>query len=446
VTVSATVQSIGQLAVPETATLPIGARAPRFDGLLGVDGKGYGLASFRDAEIVVLIFSSNRCPTAQSYTERMKALQAEYGPRGVQLVAINSNDPSLYSAESYQRMVSHSKANGYTFPYLVDEGQLVARAYGPSCTFHVFVLDRDRRLRYEGRFDDARVPKNVTTTDLANALDDLLDDREVRVDRTQPFGCSLDFTTVMPSATNALMRPILWAAVGMAWLLAVGAELTGTAGLLHHHSLIETGPPFPIALSLFAISWIVMVAAMMLPASLGAIQTFASVAAVRGRSPASLVGFVGSYFGLWAAFGALCFVGDAGIHKTVDAVPWLAAHSYLVEGAVLGTAGLYQFMPLKRRFLEACRHATSAADSDRYGLHAGLLHGFDCIVSSGPLMLVMFAAGTGNLLWMAGLTGVMVYETQGRHGFALSRLAGATLLFLGVFALANAGLPSWLPG
>ena len=174
------------------AILPIGAQGPSFDGLLGVDGQRYGVSDFDQHEVVVLVFSSNRCPTAKAYTDRLNDLQASYGPRGVQLVLINSNDPHLYPEESYPRMVSLSREMGYSFPYLFDEGQQVARLYGPTRTFHVFALDRERRLRYEGRFDDARVAGSVTTNDLANALDDVLDGKPVRVPQTKAFGCSLD--------------------------------------------------------------------------------------------------------------------------------------------------------------------------------------------------------------------------------------------------------------
>ena len=125
--------------------------------------------------------------------ERLNAFQAAYGARGVQLLAINANDPHLYPDEDLAGMVARAAEDGYTFPYLVDEGQRVARAYGPTCTFHAFVLDQARHLRYQGRFDDARIAERVTSHDLANAVDDLLAGREVRVTTTRPFGCSLDF-------------------------------------------------------------------------------------------------------------------------------------------------------------------------------------------------------------------------------------------------------------
>ena len=81
--------------------------------------------------MLVLIFSSNRCPTAKAYAERMNTLQRDYGPRGVQLLAINSNDPHLYPDERFERMVERAAEDGYAFPYLVDDGQRVAMAYGP---------------------------------------------------------------------------------------------------------------------------------------------------------------------------------------------------------------------------------------------------------------------------------------------------------------------------
>jgi len=179
------------LQINEAPAIQVGSPGPRFDSLLGTDGKRYALADF-DAEILVLIFSSNRCPTAKAYAARMNSLQAQYGSRGVQLLAINSNSPHLYPEESYEQMVERAAEDGYTFPYLFDEGQVVAREYGPTRTFEVFVLDSARRLAYRGRFDDSRLEDRVTTRDLQEAIDDLLAGRTVRVPETRAFGCSLD--------------------------------------------------------------------------------------------------------------------------------------------------------------------------------------------------------------------------------------------------------------
>ena len=177
------------------AALAIGSEGPAFEGLLGTDGRRHGFATLADHAVLVLIFSSNRCPTAKAYGDRMNALQRDFGPRGVQLVAINSNASHLYPEEGYARMVERATEDAYTFPYLVDGDQAVARAYGATCTFHVFVLDRTRRLRYQGRFDDARLPARVTSHDLRDALDDLLAGGKVRVPITRPFGCSLDLVS-----------------------------------------------------------------------------------------------------------------------------------------------------------------------------------------------------------------------------------------------------------
>ena len=179
-------------ASPDRATLPIGSYGPPFEDLLGVDGLRHGFSSLADRRALVLIFSSNRCPTAKAYAERMNALQRDYGPLGVQVVALNGNDPHLYPEESYPRMIERATEDGYSFPYLVDGGQQAARAYGATCTFHVFLLDDARRLRYQGRFDNARIASNVTTHDLRSALDDVLTGRDVRVPTTRAFGCSLD--------------------------------------------------------------------------------------------------------------------------------------------------------------------------------------------------------------------------------------------------------------
>ena len=173
--------------------LPIGAIAPPVDGLLGTDGLRHAVDDGPERTATVVVFSSNRCPTAKAYDGRMNALQREYARRGVSVIAINSNDPHLQPDESYARMVERAADGGFTFPYVVDAGQSVAKAFGASCTFHVFLLDGSRRVRYQGRFDDSRIPERVTSHDLLDALDDVLAGLPVRQAVTRPFGCSLDF-------------------------------------------------------------------------------------------------------------------------------------------------------------------------------------------------------------------------------------------------------------
>lgn len=171
----------------------IGEEAPSFEDLPNVDGKLYSLSSFGSKEIVVLVFIANRCPTARVYTDRLKAIQSDYGGKGVQLVGVNSDNQYFFPLESLGKMVEVFNERQLNFPYLKDQDQKVAKRYGALVTLHAFVLDRERRLRYRGRVDDSRDPDKVEVYDLRNALDDLLNGREVRVSETRPFACSIDY-------------------------------------------------------------------------------------------------------------------------------------------------------------------------------------------------------------------------------------------------------------
>lgn len=168
-----------------------GQRAPEFD-LPGVDGKTHSLRSFADRPIVVVFFSCNHCPYVQAWESRFIEVQRDYAPKGVQLVAINSNDESAYPEDDFPHMVERSKRLGFNFPYLRDETQKVAEAYGPVSTPDFFVLDRGRVIRYRGRLDDNhRDSRAVKETYLRDALDDILAGKNPRTPLTPPYGCSV---------------------------------------------------------------------------------------------------------------------------------------------------------------------------------------------------------------------------------------------------------------
>ncbi len=173
-----------------TSTLEIGGHASDFN-LLGTDSKQYSLSTFDDKKLLVLIFSSNGCPTVKACEDRMISIQKDYAAKSVQLLAINSNNEHLSPVDTYDEMVKRSNDKRFNFPYVKDEDGSVARSYGAICTPHVFVLDKDRMLRYRGRIDDSRDASRVTSTDLRNTLDDLLVHGNVRVSETKPFGCSI---------------------------------------------------------------------------------------------------------------------------------------------------------------------------------------------------------------------------------------------------------------
>ncbi|HUK79556.1 MAG TPA: thioredoxin family protein [Nitrososphaerales archaeon] len=180
------------------STLGLGSSAPDFD-LLGVDGRRYSLQSFKAKPVLVVIFSCNHCPYVKDYESRMVAIQRDYQGRGVQLIAINSNDDKAYPEDSFPEMVKRAKDKGFNFPYLRDDTQRVVEAYGGVCTPHVFAFDGNRKLRYRGRIDDSRDPSKVASSDLRNAVDDLLKGADVRVPDTRPFGCSIKWYSVKPA-------------------------------------------------------------------------------------------------------------------------------------------------------------------------------------------------------------------------------------------------------
>jgi peroxiredoxin len=198
----------------EVRTLQIGDQAPDFK-LPGVDGKQHALADFDQAEVLVIIFTCNHCPTAQAYEERIKKLHADYQQRNVAVVAISPNsaeavrlDELGYTdvGDSLEDMKYRAKMQDFQFPYLYDgDAQEVARAYGPVATPHVFVFDRQRKLRYVGRIDNSDV-KQVTSHDTRNAIDALLAGEPVPVEKTKVFGCSVKWADKIESARKSIEK------------------------------------------------------------------------------------------------------------------------------------------------------------------------------------------------------------------------------------------------
>lgn len=171
--------------------LELGSKAPDFS-LPATDGKDYSLDGLGAAKALCVVFSCNHCPYVQAYEDRFKALQAQYGPRGFQLLAINANDAVDYPEDGFEAMRARAAEKAFNFPYLRDESQAVARAYGAVRTPHVFLFDAARRLAYVGRIDDSwNAPDKVTRRELAEAVEDLLEGRAVRTPETFAVGCTI---------------------------------------------------------------------------------------------------------------------------------------------------------------------------------------------------------------------------------------------------------------
>jgi len=184
-------------------TLEIGQAAPDFS-LPGVDGRTYSLKDFSDAKILAVVFTANHCPTAQAYEDRIIQLVRDYKEKGIKAVAISPNDPKALRlnelgytdlSDTLEEMKIRAKDKGFNFPYLYDgDEQKAAHAYGPVSTPHVFIFDKDRRLRYTGRIDNNERIGKATVHDARNAIEALLAGKPVQVEKTKTFGCSIKWS------------------------------------------------------------------------------------------------------------------------------------------------------------------------------------------------------------------------------------------------------------
>jgi peroxiredoxin len=185
----------------EHKTLAIGSKAPDFK-LPCIDGKTYTLANFKNAQVLVIVFTCNHCPTAQAYEDRIIQLTKDYSAKNVAVVAIMPNDPKSVRldelgytdmSDHFDEMKRRAKQKHFNFPYLYDgETQAAAKAYGPAATPHVFIFDKTRILRYQGRIDNVEKPtKTPTEFNTRDAIDALLQGKPVAVETTKVFGCSI---------------------------------------------------------------------------------------------------------------------------------------------------------------------------------------------------------------------------------------------------------------
>ncbi len=172
--------------------LPLGTVAPDFR-LPDATGKMYALADFQSAPALLVIFMCNHCPFMKHIASGLAELTREYQARGVAVVGINANDYRLFPDDAPEKMLEEIRVRGYTFPYLIDESQEVAKAYHAACTPDFFLFDKERKLVYRGQMDGSR-PGNdvpVTGSDLRAALEAVLEGRPVSSDQKPSLGCNI---------------------------------------------------------------------------------------------------------------------------------------------------------------------------------------------------------------------------------------------------------------
>jgi peroxiredoxin len=170
--------------------MKIGSKIPEFN-LPAVDGKNYSVNSFNDNKPMLVIFSCNHCPYVQAYEDRIKQLTADYSNL-LSVAAINSNDAVKYPEDSFENMKKRSSDKNFNFIYLRDEEQSAARSFDATHTPEIFLFDKEKKLAYRGKIDDNwREPDKVKNNYLRDAIEEVINDKEVSVPETFSIGCTI---------------------------------------------------------------------------------------------------------------------------------------------------------------------------------------------------------------------------------------------------------------
>ena len=175
----------------ESINLPLNTPIINFS-LPAVDGKTYSPSDFDDRKILVLIFMCNHCPYVHAVINRLISIQTDYANKDVQLIGINSNDASIYTDDSFEKMKEFVSERGINFVYLHDEDQSIAKAYKAQCTPDIYMFDSERKLVYHGRIDDSWQDSTaVTKNELRDVLDAILSGNPVSENQLPTIGCSI---------------------------------------------------------------------------------------------------------------------------------------------------------------------------------------------------------------------------------------------------------------
>ncbi len=180
------------MAETPSTMLELGTRAPEFR-LRDTDGREVALSDFQDRQALLVMFICNHCPYVRHVQAELARIGHDYQPRGVAVVAISSNDVDQYPDDGPDAMAKEKARAGYSFPYLFDETQEVARAYRAACTPDLFLFDAEQKLVYRGQLDDSRPGNGVPVSgrDLRRALDAVLEGRRPEGRQRPSVGCNI---------------------------------------------------------------------------------------------------------------------------------------------------------------------------------------------------------------------------------------------------------------
>ena len=190
------------MALTQSTMMALGTQAPAFS-LPATSGATISLDDFTSAKALAVIFMCNHCPYVIHIAKALAKLAQDYQSQGVQFIGINSNDVNAYPADNFEHMKQEADNRGYCFPYLLDETQTVAKAYGAACTPDIYVFDQNKKLAYRGQFDETRPTRissgNYNSEDspatgqsLSNALDKILLGEAIPEEtQTASMGCNI---------------------------------------------------------------------------------------------------------------------------------------------------------------------------------------------------------------------------------------------------------------
>ena len=181
------------MAATPSTMLPLGTQIPAFSLPNSVDGRMVSPEDYKGAVALVVMFICNHCPFVKHVMKELGALAGDYAPKRVGFIAINANDVAAYPDDAPDRMKELAQAEGWSFPFLYDETQEVAKAFQAACTPDFYVFGAEQRLIYRGQLDDSRPGNDVPVTgrDIRAALDAVLAGKEVPKDQNPSIGCNI---------------------------------------------------------------------------------------------------------------------------------------------------------------------------------------------------------------------------------------------------------------